>query len=217
MKQSEAKTTADATSQIYLDIETSSGQPPDPTTIKAPANYTKPEAIEKYQLANADKEWRKQSLDPFKGEVFCIGIAVNDEPASCLWAGGEELTMKLLDAFLEHHPMAHFYAHNGIEFDYYWLFIKGLKYKLRSVVRQFSNKYVLKDTMKAMDGAAWKKMTSLDKMASTLGFEGKGDITGGMVHDMILEGRGDEVVEYCKGDVEILRNCAKELAKYGLI
>ena len=217
MKQSEAKTTADATSRIYLDIETSSGQPPDPSTIKAPANYSKPEAIEKYQLANADAAWRKQSLDPYKGEVFCVGIAANDEPASCLWAGDEETTLKLLDAFLEHHSMATYYAHNGIEFDYYWLFVKGLKYRLKRVVTAFSNIHVLSDTMRAMDGPAWKKMTSLDKMAKTFGFEGKGDITGADVHDLILEGRGDEVVEYCKSDVEILRSCAKELAKYGLV
>ena len=259
MKQSEAKVTSDATSQIYLDIETFSGEKPplddfevppkivsaiakaeeslldvkadsrlkDPAKIEA--DITKKRDVltellpvliqegEGARLNLQDMAWRSQSLDPYKGEVFCIGVAVGDDTSTCLWAPDEHRTMILLEAFLEHHPMAHYYAHNGIDFDYYWLFVKGLKYKLPRVIRAFSNKYVLKDTMKAMDGAAWKKMTSLDKMAETLGFAGKGDITGADVHDMVLEGKGDQVCAYCESDVNILRNCAKELAKYGLV
>jgi hypothetical protein len=209
--------TGEATPKIYLDIETFSGEKPPLDSFTADGRLKDPAKISDDLLKKQDAGWRKQSLDPYKGEVFCIGVALNDDPASCLWAGDEGTTMKLFEEYIKRFPGANIYGHNLIDFDAYWLFVKGLQYGLKNVVTTFSNKYNLKDTMLAMDGAAWKKMTSLDKMAKTLGFEGKGDITGAMVHDMVLEGKGDRVCQYCISDVEILRNCANKLSEYGLI
>jgi hypothetical protein len=168
-------------------------------------------------LAKQDEAWRKQSLDPHKGEVFCIGVAVNDEEPFCIVGADEEETMRQLETELEGYGMfPKIYGHNIIEFDGYWLFLKGLKYGLPATVGMFSQKRNLIDTMALLDGPAWKKMVSQDKMADILGVQGKGWITGGMVHDLIVHGMGDTVCEYVCSDVTTLRECAKKLSKYGL-
>jgi len=211
--------TADLRSVIYLDIETWSGTTPLMGDIKAPANYKDPAKILQYQKDNHDKEWRKQSLDAHKGEVFCVGLAIDDNEPFCLVgeAGIDEKgVLEQLDKELQNYSYPTIVGHNLLDFDALWLFYKGLKYRLANVVNAFSNKSSLRDTMKMMDGPSWKTMVSLDKMCTLLGFEGKGDISGADVHDLIKSGQGNKVCTYCISDVSLLRQCYKELSKYGL-
>ena len=209
--------TKDHKDLLVMDIETFSGEKPDPSTIKAPANYSKPEAIKKYQETNVDKEWRKQSLDPFKGRVWCIGYAVNDEETKCFDGTEKEVLTQFNDLLgrLEYPTIV---AHNGLEFDFSFLFYGGLRYGLQNIIDAFkdSRSPFLVDTMRVMDGPSWKKMTSLDKMCKLLGYEGKGDIKGSMVHDMVLNGEYDKITEYCISDVDILRKSYLKLKAYGL-
>ena len=88
---------------------------------------------------------------------------------------------------------------------------------MKNIVNAFSDKTRLIDTMRLMDGPAFKKMVSLDKMAMLLlGHKAKQGITGKDVHDLILDSRGDDVIQYCARDVDILRKCYKVLASMGV-
>jgi len=210
--------TKDATVTIYLDIETWSGEPPSKNSIVADGRLKDPVKIADDINKKWDEAWRKQSLDSMKGEVWCIGIAVDDGPTLCLKGKSEKETMQLLEEELIHCTYPRIVGHNILEFDALWLFHKGLKYGLGAVVYNFSGDRVrwLVDTMKIMKGPAWKVYVSLDNMAKTLGFEGKGAIDGSMVHDMVLAGKDEQIMNYCKADVNLLRKCYKRLNELGL-
>jgi len=211
--------TKDLRSVIFLDIETFSGEKPSKDSITADGRLNDPVKIANDIEKRLDSEWRKQSLDSIKGEVWCIGLAVDDEDdALCIRGDDEEDTMIMFDTWLTNFSYPSIVAHNGMEFDFLWLFHKGLKYGLKNVVNHFSasNKQNLKDTMQIMKGPSWKTYVSLDNMAKLLGFDGKGDIDGGQVHDMVLDGKDDQIKQYCLSDVNVLRKCYKRLNELGL-
>jgi len=208
--------TKDLTSTIYLDIETGYGLPPSQDGIVPDGRLKDPEKIKVDIEEKWKKAWHTQSLHSIKGELWCIGIAVNDDEAMCFRGEDERGTMILLDDFLADTRYDRIIAHNGIEFDFLWLFHKGIKYKLKNVVHTFGKNNQLVDTMRIMDGPAWKKMVSLNNMAELLGIKGKAGIDGSMVPQMILDGKHKEIIEYCKEDVNILRKCYKALNELGL-
>jgi DNA polymerase elongation subunit (family B) len=213
----EKKTTGAYKDTLVIDIETFAGEKPDPSEIKAPSNYKSEESIKKYQEANADKEWRKQALSSINGRVWCIGYALNDEEPGCLTGNTEKDLMFQFDEMLSGLGYPTIVAHNGLDFDFLFLFHRALKYGCVNIINKFGEKSsLLVDTMKIMDGPSWKKMTSLDNMCKLLGVEGKGDVDGSMVHDMVLAGEYDKITEYCIHDVVVLKKCYLKLKEYGL-
>jgi len=208
--------TGDATHLVFLDIETFSGEKPCLDEFTADGRLKDPVKIEGDLLKKQEAGWRKQSLDPFKGEVIVIGLAIDDQEPFCIAESTEKGTLIAFDAWLYDYMNCNVIGHNIIDFDGYWLFIKGLKYSLPHIVHKFCDKIWLKDTMIMMDGPSWKRMTSLDKMAKNFGQSGKGDIDGGMVHDMYLDGKIEQIKSYCQSDVGILRECYKALNASGI-
>jgi hypothetical protein len=56
----------------------------------------------------------------------------------------------------------------------------------------------------------FKDYVSLDKIAKFLGLEGKEDgIDGSKVYDMWLEGQLEKIENYCRDDVELVREVYK--------
>ncbi len=208
--------TAEARVTIYLDIETIPGEEPNLDEFTANKTLKDIVKIEADLEAKKEKAWAAQSFDPFKGEIFCIGMAVDNKEPFCMVGTDEAEMMVQLETELVKYPFATIVGHNLLDFDAFWLVMKGLKYRLPAVVMALNNKNHLHDTMKMMDGPAWKKMVSLDKMAKLLGFEGKGEIDGSMVWGLVKEGQGDKVCKYCCSDVEILRKCYLVLHDLGL-
>jgi predicted PolB exonuclease-like 3'-5' exonuclease len=210
--------TSEAIANIYLDIETFGGDKPPLEDITPDGRLKDPDKIAADIEKKQDDIWRKQALDSVKGIVLCVGLAVNDEPAICIVGKSEEETLTLFDEELHKYSHPRIIAHNGFEFDFLFLFHRGLKHGLPNLVNKFcgSGSSILVDTFKIMSGPAWKKYVSLDNMSKLLGFDGKGDIDGSMVHDMYLSGKVDQICDYCKSDVEVLRSCYKKLYDYGL-
>ena len=209
--------TGEATSTIYVDLETFAGEKPGLDSITADGRLKDPAKIAADIESKLDTTWRKQALSSIKGEIFCVGVAVDDEPGSVLYTGSEEATLKLFDTFLNKFSFPTLVAHRGMDFDFLFLFHKGLKYGLLNLISLFDKGPQLKDTMKMLDGPSWKTMTSLDNMCQLLlGESAKGDITGKDVFDLILNEEYDRICEYCKTDVEWLRKCYNKLASYGL-
>ena len=208
--------TSEATKTIYLDIETIPGLAPNIDDIVPDARLKDPEKIQADKLSKQEKEWTKQSFDPFVGEIFCIGMAIDDEDPFCIVGTDEEEMMRQFEEEIGKYAYPILVGHNLLEFDARWLFVKGLRYRLTSTVTTFNNTKNMRDTMRIMDGPAWKTMTSQDKMAKNFGFEGKGEIDGSMVWGLVKAGQGDKVCKYCCSDVSTLRKCFKELHKLGL-
>ena len=209
--------TEEARSTLFIDIETGPGKKPELDSITADGRLKDPVKIAADLQDKQDTIWRKNSLSSIKGEVFCVGVAVDNEPASVIYAGSEETTLKLFDTFLNKFSFPTLVSHNGMDFDFLFLFHKGLKYGLLNLISLFDKGPQLHDTMRMLDGPSFRTMTSLDNMCQLLlGESAKGDITGKDVFDLILNEEYDRICEYCKTDVEWLRKCYNKLASYGL-
>lgn len=207
--------TGEAQTLIYLDIETFGGEPPSLDDIQPDGRLKDPAKIADDIKAKQDKAWRQQALDPFSGVVLCVACMDGDNGV-VLFEDDEEGTLNMLDGYLSAFSYPKIVGHNIVDFDAFWLFVKGLKYDLKTLINAFSDKARLIDTMLMMDGPAWKKMTSLDKMAKLLGFGGKGDITGADVHDLYLNGEKEKIASYCLSDVVLLKKCHEKLNSLGL-
>ena len=211
--------TAETINVIYLDIETAPGQEPSLDQFEADKRLKDPEKISANLEEKKEKAWRAQLLDPYEGQVYCIGIAANDEKPWVIHQETEKETMQDFEDWLAGYKYYKFVGHNILDFDAWWLYTKGLKYKLPYVVTRFGRDggTMIVDTIRLLDGTSWKTHVSLDKMSKILlGRSAKNEVDGSMVFDLIQAGQGEKVIKYCKEDVAVLRDCYKELVNLGI-
>jgi hypothetical protein len=205
---------------VYLDIETIPGpHPPDLEAMKAkaPSNYKKPEAIQKWAEENQEAEHRKQALDSMQGQILCIGVAIDDdEPQVCY--DKERLQLVWLEENILDHLQGNivWIGHNIRSFDLQWLWRKAVKYNLPGlcdyIPRYRYAKNVI-DTMEVWAGPDYRAMCSLDSIARFLGIPGKDGVDGSMVYDLWQAGEHEKIREYCAGDVRMVREVYKRLPK----
>lgn len=213
----------------YIDIETF-GNKPEEKELTLPTrddvkvgNIKNPELIEAkikevlpQMIAEAkakhqdefDKEWRGNALKSLKCEIIALCYAVDDGDVVKL-KGTEKEIMEALEAALLRMPIEkvhqiHFVAHNGNEFDYPFLRHRAMKYGLKRLLSilpsgKYSDKHI--DTQVLFRGSQWKEHYSLDAICKFFGLEGKDGIDGSMVHDYYLNGKIDDIVDYCADDV----------------
>ena len=222
--------------KLYLDIETL------PTTdqevieelrksISAPANYSKPESIQKWMEENAESaladKVSKTSFDGMYGSIACICYAFDDgEVFSVDCRDGER---KMLEDFYSHvfdmTAISHhqgfathrvvMIGHNVAAFDLPFI-------KHRSIINQvvpidsFIKAFAAKpwseeiaDTMMMWSSDPHKR-GSMDRICRALGLGGKGDFDGSMVATT-WPTDPQKVIDYCKQDVERTRQMYKRL------
>lgn len=202
---------------LYIDIETlPSKERPSLEEIKAPSNYKNEEAIQKYKEENQIKAWRDQALHSLKGRIFCIGYAFNDDDVNVICDESEEVMMQELEGIVSLHPICTWVGHNIIDFDAVWIAHRAIKYGLRLLKTRLTpdraNDFI-KDTMRMFASPAWHKdhKYSLEDICNFLGTQAKSNMKGDMVFDYYLEGRFDEIKEYCKEDVNAMRQVYKRM------
>lgn len=209
-------------SNVYIDIETLPDMDFDKSTIevKAPANYKKPESIEKWIQENGDtireEEWRKQALSADRGgRILSIGYSVANGEIKTLYGleTDEHIIRELFDDLSSMNVHPFFIGHN-VPFDLEFIWkrskIQGIScpFKLRPFGRHGSEFY---DTMQAWAG--FKGHISQDRLASLLGIEQKpSDISGSNVLDHYLAGDHDKIREYNAYDVDTVRKIHKRIA-----
>lgn len=191
---------------VFIDIETMySKDKPKQEDVPVPKTYKKEESIRQYQEEHLEEYWFKTALDPVEGRIFCIGIGIDNEEVEVLHGIHEHKTLKMLSDKLDEIGYYRIVAHNGMDFDYPFIFLRAVKYGFLDLIKVFTDKNMLEDTMRMLDGTAWKKMISLDRACKLIGIDGKEGMDGSMVPKYILEGKGDQVLSYCAKDVEKLR------------
>jgi len=153
-----------------------------------------------------DEYYRNTSFSAEFGRVFCIGYAIDNAPAECLVGSEKEMLEKFWqiarDAEL-------FIGHNILEFDLRFIYKRSIINRVKPTADLSFARYrksPIFDTMKE-----WEKWGSigigLHKLAIALGLESPkdGDIDGSKVYDFFLAGKSEEIVKYCKRDVEATR------------
>ena len=221
---------------LALDIETLPTTDPEVIeelrkSISAPANYSKPETIQKWMEENAANaladKIAKTSFDGMYGSIACICYAFDDgEIHSVDCRDGEK---KMLEDFYSHvfdqTTTAHhsgfssyrvvMVGHNVAAFDLPFI-------KHRSIINQvtpidcFIKAFAAKpwseeiaDTM-LMWSSDPHKRGSMDRICRALGIPGKGDFDGSMVATT-WPVDPEKVIAYCKDDVERTRQMYKRL------
>jgi predicted PolB exonuclease-like 3'-5' exonuclease len=202
---------------VYLDIETYGGQQePSLDDISAPSNYKDPEKILKYKEERLQEAWAKQALNPLKGEIICIGYAIDDESPVDLIGSEEDITDKF-DFLLNELAYVKLIGYNVLGFDFPWLYLRAVKYNLPILKNHLPTKksdtsYL--DLMQQVSSTLYGK-DSYMSMRDVCGFFGisvkENGLDGSMVHQAYLDGRIKEIAEYCKQDVEAARTLYKRL------
>lgn len=202
---------------IFIDIETFAGDvKPSIDDIKAPANYKDEEKIKAYKENALESEWEKQALDSLKGKVVCIGVAIDDnEPVMFTDLKDEKDLVNTFHEYIitreENHDLqsCNWIAHNGNTFDFVWLFHRIKKYGLDNFLPEPRQSRFI-DTMKLAGFTDYRAMLSLDNLCQFFGIGKKMNISKS-VHEMVCLEMDKEISEYCKKDVELLRDLYYQL------
>ena len=90
---------------------------------------------EAWSLEPHVEAWREStSLEPLYGRILCVGAAVDDRPAVCVWEADEAATLTRLSAALARYNDAQFVAYNGDGFDFRYLWARALHHHARGAV-----------------------------------------------------------------------------------
>ena len=200
---------------LFLDIETfSSWNKPSIDDLQPPANYKDATVIQKWKEANLDLAWRRQALSITKGQIICIGYAIDDNPVDYIFSTEESKLMERFAEVVEPNPYIQFCTHNGKRFDLPWLWLRAVKYNLKylkSIIPHSRNDNAIIDTMEVFSASSFgsDSWLSLDELCKFLGIEGKGDMDGSKVHDAYVNEEYDKITTYCVADVEKVRTIYK--------
>jgi 3'-5' exonuclease len=207
--------------QIYLDIETIPTQSQAVRdmireTLSPPGNIKKPESIaawwaEQGETALADAI-AKTALDPATGHICTIGWAVNDEPAEAVHAFKADDEADVLRAFFASIPAETwsapvFIGHYITGFDLRFILCRAvvLGVPIPAQIPRDAKPWG-KDTFDTMTAWAGSRGTiGLDRLCAALGIPGKDGFDGSKVGQAWAEGRHTEIIEYCKADVDRVR------------
>jgi 3'-5' exonuclease len=215
------------TNLLYIDIETCASQSPTALAdarelVKVPANYKKPEVIEKYKDDHADEAYRQTALKGISGEIISIAWAIDDKPVEGLIRKPGEAEARLLQDFFNAvmdalpdrpYPRVKWVGHNILGFDLPFLmqrcWINNVKPTLYLPIDARHDSDVTYDTMRGWAG--WKGFVSQEALCKAFGIQGKDGMTGADVHDEYLAGHYDKILAYNVSDVEIVRQLHRRL------
>lgn len=204
---------------LVLDIETiptdaGMAVPYNEADNPPPANYSKPEAIaghhEKGRAAYALKRAKECSVNPRLGRVLCIGLATVEQGPEMLYATTSDDEAGILRQFWSRFDAyaAPLVTWNG-SWDLRFLVVRSLRHRITPTFSpapyfkryttdpHFDCKAVLMQDW-AFRGAG----EGLDEWSTFFGYGGKSEgWDGSKVYPAFLEGRHDEIKQYCAADV----------------
>jgi DNA polymerase elongation subunit (family B) len=205
--------------KIYIDIETIPSQDPAllaqfMAEVKAPAQYKKQDSIDKWLDENREKVARerlaKTSFDPSHGHICTIGFAIDDMDVRAYHADtvADEVLMleKFFGAINSFHSttfVGHYISGFDLRFIINRAIILGVKIP-PCIPRDIKpwGKGIF-DTMTAWAGT--RDTISLDNLCKALGIPGKDGFDGSMVAEAWANGEHEKIAEYCRDDVDRVR------------
>ena len=201
--------------KLFLDIETLPGDEALRTEIASeitpPANMTKAETIRKWEEEEkafaVEKRFRDTALQGHRGRILCIGYIKEgaDGVQVDVLSGSEEEIITGFWSLSE--DVDQFVGHNILDFDLKFIWQRSVILGIRparelSFARYRSNE--IYDSMHEWE--KWGGRISLDALCRALRLPSpKGDIDGSKVYDYYLQGRLQEVYEYCLADVRAVK------------
>ena len=211
---------------LFIDIETIPDQRVGAfdailADIKPPANYKKPETIDKWMAeqgkAAAREKWLRTALDGAQGEVISIAYAFDDDDIVCIDRdlGSDVVTERviletLLGKFVDEKKRGAIWTGHNVEWDIRFLWqralILGVAWAGLIPVNRRDRVFC---TMR--EWAGYRDTISLDKLCRAFGIKGKGGTTGADVWPMVEQGRYDELRQYNIDDVRKVRDIYRRM------
>ena len=200
------------TRKLYLDIETL----PAPNDKHEILKFLHEKAIEKNKRAKKDFEQYllKTSFDGAFGRILCIGYAIDDNPVEILYAENNEKEM--LEKFwkiVDNSDL--FIGHNVMDFDLRFIYQRSIINKVKPSrdlsFARYKN-YPIYDTMREWARWSFDASVGLEPLALALGIPTPKDgIDGSQVFNFYKAGKIEEILEYCKRDVDTTRAVYKRM------
>lgn len=218
---------------IYIDVETvpdqSEGAPERALSLlKVPGNYSKPETIAKWLQENGEKAWRDTALNGAYGELLCIGFAFDDYAPDTIYRDLELVNSEYaqLSIFLEvlrdlDEPFT-VVGHNimwDLKFLYHRAAVLGLLDEYRAARLPINPSPYAGEVYCTSQAWTWehRQGIKLGELCDILGIDnpkcevGGQLLDGSSVYDFHLAGHDDLIAEYCKRDVNAVREIYKRL------
>lgn len=223
------------TIEIFLDLEcipTSRQEIIDRVVadVAPPGNYKKEETIAQWWASEGDAKKReaisRTALDGTWGEIICIGLAVNDEPAEVFSRGMTEADLLntfglMLDSKCKKadrsdemwQVVARWIGHNIIDFDLRFLWqrskLLGAKFPFNLPTQRYDSHVY--DTMQQWAG--YKDRISQKDLELAFGLTRDDPLPmgGADVFQAYQEGRIEDIKEHCRLDIENLRQIYKRM------
>jgi predicted PolB exonuclease-like 3'-5' exonuclease len=216
---------------IYLDIETIPSQSPEyrakvRENITAPAQYKKPDSIAQWVAENgdaaADELIAKTSFDPARGHICTIGFAIGDGKVQYYEMRKLEDEAPMLESFFAMLPtmgVNQFVGHYITGFDLRFILCRavalGVTLPAKTAFPRDTKPWGDEtfDTMVAWAGS--RDRISQDSLCEALGLPCKGDFDGSMVAAAWAAGEHAKIANYCRRDVETVREIHKRFLAVG--
>lgn len=163
-----------------------------------------------------DSFFRNTSFQGEFGRILCLCYAIDDGPLEALFGDEKDILRKFWKVAEDINV---FIGHNIMEFDLRFIYKRSIIHGIRPSRELSFARYrsePIFDTMKE-----WEKWgasgISLHRLTTALGITSPKEegIDGSKVYDYFLAGKTDEIVEYCKRDVEATRKVYKKMTFLG--
>jgi hypothetical protein len=221
--------------EIFIDIETIPTSRADiqarcVAEISPPGNYKKPETIAQWWASEGDAKKaeavERTALDGTWGEIICIGLAVNDDPAEVFSRALTEADLLntfalMLDSKCRKavssgdmwQLVARWIGHNIIDFDlrFLWQRSKLLGARFPFTLPVHKNANGVFDTMR--EWAGYKDRVSQKDLELAFGITRTDPLPlgGAEVFQAYQDGRIDDIKEHCRQDIENLRTLYRRM------
>lgn len=199
--------------RLYLDIETLPAAEGSYENLKK--IFQKKEA--KGKNIDFEQFLLGTGFDGSFGRILCIGYAIDDAPADVLCAD-DNSEKSMLEKFWDIAAEADlFIGHNIMDFDLRFIYQRSV---INDVAPDMDLKYFfvryksepVYDTMKEWTKWSMGPSIGLEHLALALGIPSPKDgIDGSQVWEFYQKGRVNEILEYCKKDVETTRLVYKKM------
>lgn len=158
--------------------------------------------------------FRQSAISGDFGRIFCIGYAINDESVEVIKGSENEILKQWWDVA---DKVDLFIGHNIMDFDLRFIFKRSVINKIKPGAKHLNlsfaryRNFPIFDTMRE-----WEKWSqsyiSLDTLAKILDLPTSKDvINGSQVFDYFLEGKHEDIYNYCKKDVVLTRDVYKRM------
>lgn len=197
--------------RFYFDIETlPAGQDRHPRLKEFHKNKAKKSKRYKKSLSDLINS---TNFDGAFGRIFCIAYAINDEPVKAL-VGSEKQILKKFWEIVKNVDL--FIGHNVLDFDLRFITQRSIILKIKPSreisFRRYSNNPIY-DTMHEWTRWSYGSNCSMDYLAHAMDLPtSKDEMDGSQVFEFFQKGKLDEIVKYCKKDVELNRKIYKRMA-----